>query len=61
LTNDVAWFKSGGFKPQAPTLPSVPKYEARMYVGPLKVLPPALVITLNMIFSLRYTKYERIH
>ena len=30
LANDVAWFKSGGFKPQAPTLPSVPRHEARM-------------------------------
>jgi hypothetical protein len=26
----VVWFKSGGFKPQALTLPSVRKHEARM-------------------------------
>jgi hypothetical protein len=30
LANDVAWLKSGGFKPQAPTLPSVPRHEARI-------------------------------
>ena len=34
LANDKAWFKSGGFKPQAPTLPSTL----------LKVLPLAIVI-----------------
>ena len=31
--------KSGGCKPQAPILPSVPRHE----VGPLKVSPHALV------------------
>ena len=30
LADDVAWIKSGGSKPQAPTLPSLPKHEARM-------------------------------
>ena len=25
MANDVAWFKSGGLKPQAPTLPFVPR------------------------------------
>jgi hypothetical protein len=29
LANDVAWFRSGGLKPQAPTLPSVPKLDMR--------------------------------
>ena len=33
LANDVAWFKSGGFKPQAPTLPSVPRHECRSIKG----------------------------
>ena len=27
MASDVAWFKSRGFKPQAPTLPSVPTHE----------------------------------
>ena len=49
MATDVAWLESGNFKPQAPTLPSVPtRHEAMIYIyiyiGSLKVSPPALVI-----------------
>jgi hypothetical protein len=52
LANDVAWLKSGGLKPQAPTLPSVPKHEARN-IGLLKVSPPALVIGCFLVLAMR--------
>jgi hypothetical protein len=53
LANDVAWLNSGGLKPQAPTLPSVPKHEACNNIGLLKVSPPTLVIGCFLVLAMR--------
>jgi hypothetical protein len=52
LANDVAWLKGGGFKPQAPTLPLVPKREGKN-IGLLTVFHPALVIGSFLVLATR--------